>query len=152
MLISDWSSDVCSSDLLYRIEDIFHRLPFHWMWWPAIGGVAVGLGGLVDAHVLGPGYASIQALLDGSLTMQVVIALLAVKAIVWLIALGSGTSGGVLAPLLLFGGAAGSLVGLMLPGGSGFWAMIGMAGIISTSPHCRLPLPDRKSNSLNSSH
>src|SRR3546814_6874143 len=88
MLISDWSSDVCSSDLLYRIEDIFHRLPFHWMWWPAIGGVAVGLGGLVDAHVLGPGYASIQALLDGSLTMQVVIALLAVKAIVWLIALG----------------------------------------------------------------
>src|SRR3546814_2975593 len=83
------------SAALYRIEDIFHRLPFHWMWWPAIGGVAVGLGGLVDAHVLGPGYASIQALLDGSLTMQVVIALLAVKAIVWLIALGSGTSGGV---------------------------------------------------------
>src|SRR3546814_7624790 len=53
------------SAALYRIEDIFHRLPFHWMWWPAIGGVAVGLGGLVDAHVLGPGYASIQALLDG---------------------------------------------------------------------------------------
>src|SRR3546814_19223219 len=63
--------------------------------------------------------------------MQVVIALLAVKAIVWLIALGSGTSGGVLAPLLILGGAAGSLIGLMLPGGSGFWAMIGMAGIMS---------------------
>jgi H+/Cl- antiporter ClcA len=119
------------SAALYRIEDIFHRLPFHWMWWPALGGVAVGLGGLVDAHVLGPGYASIQALLDGSLTMQVVIALLAVKAIVWLIALGSGTSGGVLAPLLILGGAAGSLMGLLLPGGSGFWAMIGMAGIMS---------------------
>src|SRR3546814_13488729 len=96
------------SAALYRIEDIFHRLPFHWMWWPAIGGVAVGLGGLVDAHVLGPGYASIQALLDGSLTMQVVIALLAVKAIVWLIARGSGTSVGVLAPLLSLGGGAGT--------------------------------------------
>src|SRR3546814_16809155 len=128
MLISDWSSDVCSSDLLYRIEDIFHRLPFHWMWWPAIGGVAVGLGGLVDAHVLGPGYASIQALLDGSLTLQVVIALLAVQAVVWLVALGSGTSGGRRAPLQTLGAASGSLTGLMLPGGSGFWAMLGTDG------------------------
>jgi len=119
------------SAALYRVEDMFHRLPIHWMWWPAIGSVAVGLGGLVDAHVLGPGYASIQALLDGSLAIRVMIALLAVKAVVWLIALGSGTSGGVLAPLLILGGAAGGLMGLLLPGGSGFWAMIGMAGIMS---------------------
>jgi CBS domain-containing protein len=116
---------------LYRIEDIFHRLPVHWMWWPALGAVAVGLGGVIDAHVLGPGYASIQALLDGSLAMRVVIALLVVKAFVWLIALGSGTSGGVLAPLLILGGAAGCLMGHVLPGGAGLWAMIGMAGIMS---------------------
>lgn len=119
------------SAALYRIEDLFHRLPIHWMWWPAIGAVVVGLGGLIDAHVLGAGYASIQALLDGSLAMQVVLALLVVKAIVWLVALGSGTSGGVLAPLLILGGAAGCLVGLALPGDPGFWAMIGMAGIMS---------------------
>lgn len=116
---------------LYRIEDLFHRLPVHWMWWPAIGGIVVGIGGLIDAHVLGAGYASIQALLDGSLTTQVLLALFAVKAIVWLVALGSGTSGGILAPLLILGGAAGCLVGLVLPGDPGFWAMIGMAGIMS---------------------
>ncbi|WP_454884315.1 chloride channel protein [Sphingomonas oryzagri] len=119
------------STALYRIEDGFHRLPVHWMWWPAIGAVFVGLGGLIDRHVLGSGYASIQALLDGSLAMRVVVALLFVKAAVWLIALGSGTSGGILAPLLVLGGATGCLAGQLLPGDGGFWAMIGMAGIMS---------------------
>lgn len=65
------------------------------MWWPAIGGIAVGLGGLIDAHVLGAGYESIRGLLEGSLAVRVVVSLLIVKAVVWLIALGSGTSGGV---------------------------------------------------------
>ncbi|NML11967.1 chloride channel protein [Sphingobium sp. AR-3-1] len=119
------------STSLYRVEDLFHRLPVHWMWWPAIGAIVVGFGGLIDAHVLGAGYQSIQALLDGSLTTRVVVALLVVKAVVWLVALGSGTSGGVLAPLLILGGAAGCLLGHLLPGGPGFWAMIGMAGIMS---------------------
>ncbi|TPG14631.1 chloride channel protein [Sphingomonas oligophenolica] len=119
------------SALLYRIEDLFHHLPVHWMWWPAIGGLVVGLGGLIDAHVLGAGYGNIQALLDGSLVARVVLALLVVKAVVWLVALGSGTSGGVLAPLLILGGALGALAGQVLPGASGFWALIGMAGILS---------------------
>jgi CIC family chloride channel protein len=119
------------SQLLYRVEDLFHRLPVHWMWWPAIGAVMVGLGGLIDAHVLGAGYGNIQSLLDGALAVRVVLALLVVKAIVWLVALGSGTSGGVLAPLLTLGGALGYLVGLLLPGTPGLWAMIGMAGIMS---------------------
>jgi H+/Cl- antiporter ClcA/CBS domain-containing protein len=116
---------------LYRIEDMFHRLPVHWMWWPAIGGVAVGLGGLIDAHVLGAGYENIEALLGGAPATRVVVALCVVKAAVWLIALGSGTSGGVLAPLLILGGALGYLLGLGLPGEPGFWALIGMAGIMS---------------------
>lgn len=119
------------SAALYRIEDLFHRLPLHWMWWPALGAVVVGLGGLIDAHVLGAGYASIEALLAGSLALRVVLALLVVKAVVWLVALGSGTSGGVLAPLLILGGAAGAMIGQGLPGGAGFWAMAGMAGIMS---------------------
>jgi H+/Cl- antiporter ClcA/CBS domain-containing protein len=119
------------SFLLYRIEDGFHALPIHWMWWPAIGAVVVGLGGLVDSRVLGAGYGSIQALVDGNLIVKAVIVLLVVKAVVWLVALGSGTSGGILAPLLILGGCAGFLMGQFLPGDPGFWAMVGMAGIMS---------------------
>ena len=119
------------SAMLYRVEDAFHRLPVHWMWWPALGGIVVGVGGLIDARVLGAGYANIQALLDGSWAVRVILALLVVKAIVWLVALGSGTSGGVLAPLLIMGGAFGALLGQFLPGSVGFWAMIGMAAMMS---------------------
>ena len=119
------------SFILYRIEDGFHRLPIHWMWWPAIGAVVVGIGGLFDLRVLGAGYGSIQDLLNGSLVVRAVLLLLIVKAIVWLVALGSGTSGGILAPLLILGGCAGFLIGQYLPGDPGFWAMIGMAGVMS---------------------
>jgi H+/Cl- antiporter ClcA len=119
------------SFLLYRIEDGFHALPVHWMWWPAIGAVVVGIGGLFDIRVLGAGYSSIQALLDGDLLVRAVLLLLIVKAVVWLVALGSGTSGGILAPLLILGGCAGFILGQYLPGDPGFWAMIGMAGIMS---------------------
>ena len=116
---------------LYRIEDAFHALPIHWMWWPAIGAIVVGIGGLFDLRVLGAGYGSIQDLLDGNLVVRAVLLLLVVKAIVWLVALGSGTSGGILAPLLILGGCAGFLIGQYLPGDPGFWAMIGMAGVMS---------------------
>ncbi|WP_373276316.1 chloride channel protein [Sphingomonas agri] len=119
------------SFLLYRIEDGFHALPIHWMWWPAIGAVLVGVGAIFDVRVLGAGYGSIQDLLNGSLLVQAVVTLLFVKAAVWLIALGSGTSGGVVAPLLILGGCLGFLLGQYLPGDPGFWAMIGMAGIMS---------------------
>ena len=119
------------SFILYRIEDGFHRLPIHWMWWPAIGAVVVGIGALFDVRVLGAGYDTIQSLLDGNLVMRAVLLLLVVKAVVWLVALGSGTSGGILAPLLILGGCLGFLIGQYLPGDPGFWAMIGMAGVMS---------------------
>jgi CIC family chloride channel protein len=119
------------SVVLYRIEDGFHALPVHWMWWPAIGAVVVGIGALFDLRVLGAGYGTIQDLLDGNLVVSAVLLLLVVKAVVWLVALGSGTSGGILAPLLILGGCAGFLVGQYLPGDPGFWAMVGMAGIMS---------------------
>ncbi len=119
------------SFLLYRIEDGFHRLPIHWMWWPAMGAVVVGIGGLFDIRVLGAGYGVIQQLVDGNLLVKAVVILLVVKAVVWLVALGSGTSGGILAPLLILGGCAGFLIGQYLPGDPGFWAMIGMAEIMS---------------------
>jgi H+/Cl- antiporter ClcA len=126
------------SKLLYRIEDAFHRLPIHWMWWPALGAVVVGLGGLIEPRVLGAGYSNIQDLLDGRLLLSAIARLLAVKVAVWLVALGSGTSGGVLAPLLIIGGALGAVAGHWLPGGSGAWAMLGMAGVMSAA--MRAPL------------
>ncbi len=116
--------------LLYGIEDAFEHLPIHWMWWPAIGGVAVGLGGLIEPRALGVGYDVIADLLGGHMVMRTVLVILIVKAVIWLVALSSGTSGGVLAPLLIFGGAAGWLVGLALPGDPGFWALLGMAAML----------------------
>lgn len=116
--------------LLYKLEDAFEHLPIHWMWWPALGGVAVGLGGLVEPRALGVGYDVIADLLTGSPAAQVVVSILLVKTVIWLVALSSGTSGGVLAPLLIFGGAMGWLVGLALPGASGFWALLGMAAML----------------------
>ncbi len=126
------------SKSLYLIEDGFHRLPVHWMWWPALGSIIVGLGGMVEPRVLGAGYDTIQSLFDGSLALKALALLLVVKAAVWLVSLGSGTSGGILAPLLIIGGAAGALIGLWVPGGSGAWAMIGMAAMMSAS--MRAPL------------
>ncbi|HEX4738509.1 MAG TPA: chloride channel protein [Allosphingosinicella sp.] len=123
---------------LYRVEDLFHRLPVHWMWWPAIGAVVVGLGGLIEPRVLGAGYNNIQDLLDGSLLLKAALLLLVVKAVVWLTALGSGTSGGILAPLLIIGGALGAIAGFWLPGGPGVWALLGMAGVMSAA--MRAPL------------
>ncbi len=113
--------------LLYRAEDLFEMLPIHWMWWPALGGVIVGLGGLVAPGALGVGYDMIGALLTGHMPPAEVGRLLLVKAVIWIVALASGTSGGVLAPLLILGGALGALEGSFLPGGSGFWALLGMA-------------------------
>src|SRR3546814_1301018 len=88
---------------------------------------------IIEPRVLGAGYNSIQDLLDGSLALKAMLLLLAVKAVVWLVALGSGTSGGILAPLLIIGGAFGGLIGLVLPGGPGPWAMIGMTGVMAAA-------------------
>jgi len=116
--------------LLYALEDWFERLPVHWMWWPALGGAVVGLGGLIEPRALGVGYDVIADLLTGHLTLRAVLLLLLVKAAIWLVALSSGTSGGVLAPLLILGGAAGWLAGLALPGEPGVWALLGMAAML----------------------
>ena len=117
--------------LVYAFEDLFQKLPLHWMWWPAIGAVFVGIGGIVEPRVLGVGYDTIHSLLRGEFVGAAVIGLLVAKALVWSIALGSGTSGGVLAPLLILGGAVGALVGSWIPVGDiGLWALIGMAAMM----------------------
>lgn len=117
--------------LVYACEDLFQKLPLHWMWWPAVGAVFVGIGGVIEPRVLGVGYDTIHSLLRGELLGMVVTSLLIAKAVVWAIALGSGTSGGVLAPLLIIGGALGALVGSWIPvGDPGVWALIGMAAMM----------------------
>jgi CIC family chloride channel protein len=119
------------TQMVYASEDLFLRLPIHWMWWPMLGGVVVGIGGLIEPHALGVGYDNIAALLQGRMSNGDALRLLIVKGIIWSIALGSGTSGGVLAPLLIMGGALGAVFGSVLPIGSiGFWALLGMAAIM----------------------
>ena len=114
--------------LVYACEDAFARLPIHWMWWPALGGVAVGIGGLIDPRALGVGYANIAQMLHGAMPPLPGLELLVVKAAIWAVALGSGTSGGVLAPLLIMGGGMGAALAPLLPAASaGFWPMLAMA-------------------------
>jgi len=116
---------------VYAAEDAFQRLKIHWMWWPAIGGLAIGLGGLVFPQALGVGYDTIGALLQGSVTTRVILGVLLVKCFIWAVSLGSGTSGGVLAPLLMMGGALGGLEAMFLPNeGAGFWPLISMGAIL----------------------
>jgi CBS domain-containing protein len=117
--------------LVYGFEDIFTKLPIHWMWWPAIGGLCVGIGGLIEPSVLGVGYDTIHKLLLGDIVGPALLALLIGKSLVWAIALGSGTSGGVLAPLLMMGGALGAAMAPIIPlGDGGLWAAIGMAAMM----------------------
>lgn len=100
--------------IVYWIEDVFEKLPIHWMWWPAIGGLAVGLIGYFAPHTLGVGYDNIITMLSGEATLALMINLCFFKFLSWAIALGSGTSGGTLAPLLTIGGAAGAIFGSLV--------------------------------------
>ncbi|MFZ4288642.1 chloride channel protein [Variovorax sp. HJSM1_2] len=120
------------SSALYKVEDLFGKLPIHWMWWPAIGGVVVGIGGWLQPRALGVGYDVIGDLLHNRLALGVVCAVLAVKAIIWVVALGSGTSGGVLAPLLMMGAGLGVVLGHVLPGpDAALWPLVCMAATLS---------------------
>lgn len=119
------------TNLVYWFEGLFDRLPIHWMWWPAIGGLGVGLIGLVDPRVLGVGYELIHELLRGELVGAALIGLLISKSLAWSLALGSGTSGGVLAPLLMIGGVLGTLEAQWIPAGNAsLWAMVSMAAMM----------------------
>ncbi len=118
---------------VYKAEDLFGRLSghVHWMWWPMLGGLVVGLGGLVEPRALGVGYDTIHDELLGRLGLETLALLLVVKLVIWAAGLGSGTSGGVLAPILMLGSALGGIVGHALPGASpGLWALVGMAAAL----------------------
>ncbi len=117
--------------LVYAFEDLFRKLPIHWMYWPIIGGFFIGLGGLINPRTLGVGYDTIRLLLSGGQVGLALISLLIVKMLSWSIGLGSGTSGGVLAPLLIMGGALGALEAHFIPVGNvSLWVMVSMAAIM----------------------
>ena len=116
---------------VYASEDFFGRLPLHWMWWPALGGLVIGIGGYIFPQALGVGYDVIGELLQGDTPLRLLVGVLLVKSTIWAVSLGSGTSGGVLAPLLMVGGALGGLEARFLPeAGPGFWALISMGSVL----------------------
>lgn len=125
---------------VYRSEDTFKKLRghLHWMWWPTIGGLIIGFGGLIDSRALGVGYGTIHAELLGQLGIGALLLLLCVKLAIWSCGLGSGTSGGILAPVLMMGAAIGGVLGHLLPGAQpGVWALIGLCaalGGVTRSP------------------
>jgi H+/Cl- antiporter ClcA/CBS domain-containing protein len=106
---------------VYAVEDLFEKLPIHWMWWPALGGIAVGLIGYFAPDTLGVGYDNITREISGNLAVKALAILCVLKFVSWTIALGSGTSGGTLAPLFTIGGAMGALLG---------------AASLRIAPHC----------------
>jgi H+/Cl- antiporter ClcA/CBS domain-containing protein len=133
------------TQLLYAVEDGFEKLPLHWMWWPALGGVAVGAVGWISPRTLGVGYDNITSILSGSLPWRALLALGLWKFVSWVISLASGTSGGTLAPLFTVGGACGALLGIaasrLFPS-AGFdpriAALVGMASLFAGASHTLL--------------
>jgi CIC family chloride channel protein len=126
--------------LMYGFEDGFEhfcgRLNIHWMWWPAIGGIGIGLGGIFFPRGLGVGYDNIAELLRGNAPIFLLVGVVVAKSLMWAFSLGSGTSGGVLAPLLMIGAALGeSLARLahMPVETQALWALLGMGAMLSGS-------------------
>ncbi len=100
--------------IVYALEDGFEKLPIHWMWWPAIGGIVVGVVGYFAPSTMGVGYDNIRNVLAGNLTINTLLVFCFLKFISWAVSLASGTSGGTLAPLFTIGGAMGALVAVGL--------------------------------------
>jgi chloride channel protein, CIC family len=120
------------SAAIYKVEDTFEHVPLHWMWWPAIGGLAIGIGGVIFPPALGVGYDVIADLIAGNMVWHLVLGILLVKSTMWALSLGSGTSGGIVAPLLMMGAALGAAFAHFLPHtGAGFYPLVGMGAVLA---------------------
>ena len=131
--------------IVYWLEDMYDELPIHWMWWPALGAVVVGVVGLMDPRTLGVGYSNINAILGGEFVGKTLLMLVVLKFISWSIYLGSGTSGGTLAPLFTIGGGIGSLLGslaILVAPTAGvdihLAALVGMGAMFAGASHALL--------------
>ena len=123
---------------VYAVEDAFAKLPIHWMWWPAMGAVAVGVVGYFAPHTMGVGYDNIENIVAGNIVGRALIILFVLKFVSWAISLGSGTSGGTLAPLFTIGGGLGGVLGVaalhLFPGlgiDPKIAALVGMAAMFA---------------------
>jgi H+/Cl- antiporter ClcA/CBS domain-containing protein len=122
------------SKAVHFFETMFEHLPIHWMWWPAIGGVVVGLCGYIFPESLGVGYSVIQHLISGDSTWKLLAGILIIKSLSWSFSLGSNTAGGILAPLLMIGGALGAALGHLMPiMTTGAWVLVGMCAVLSAA-------------------
>lgn len=128
------------SKSLYWIEDQFERLPIDSTWWPAIGGLALGVIGLFFPRVLGVGYETISAILQNHLATSVLLTVMVFKTLALLLSLGSGTSGGLLAPTFMSSAAMGSLFAICVnhffPGAHlapGACALVAMAAVFGAA-------------------
>jgi CIC family chloride channel protein len=123
---------------VYAVEDLFARLPIHWMWWPALGALPVGIVGIIAPRTMGVGYDNIEQMVSGTLTGKTLAFLCIWKLISWTFSLGSGTSGGTLAPLFTIGGGLGATcalgLGLVAPSigmDPRIGALVGMAAMFA---------------------
>ncbi|HEY5212102.1 MAG TPA: chloride channel protein [Acidobacteriaceae bacterium] len=122
------------SKAVYFFERVFEHLPIHWMWWPAIGGLGIGLGGWVFPRALGVGYSVMQQMISGNAGWELLGGILIVKSLIWTFSLGSNTAGSILAPLLVIGGALGGAMGHLMPVMSrGAWVLVGMTSVLSAA-------------------
>lgn len=122
------------SKSVHFFEKMFEHLPIHWMWWPAIGGLVVGLCGYIFPESLGVGYSVIQQLISGDSTWKLLAGILIIKSLSWAFSLGSNTAGGILAPLLMIGGALGAALGHLMPiMSTGAWVLVGMCAVLSAA-------------------
>ena len=136
---------VFTTRFVYWLEDLYEELPIHWMWWPMVGAVVVGLIGLIDERTLGVGYSNIEGIIGGRIAGIAVLSLIVLKFISWSVYLGSGTSGGTMAPLFTIGGGIGALFGeIAASAAPGLGvdphvaALVGMASIFAGASHALL--------------
>lgn len=133
----------------YGVEDAFEKLGkrfrIHWMWWPAIGAVIVGIAGILEPRTLGIGYDNISGLLSGTIAGRALVILVVLKFLSWAIYLGSGTSGGTMAPLFTIGGGIGAGIGWLavsaapfLGVDAGVAGLVGMAALFAGASHALL--------------
>jgi CIC family chloride channel protein len=128
------------SKLLYWVEDLFEKLPVDPLWWPAIGALGLGIIGYFVPRVLGVGYDTISDILNAQLALKILLIVMIAKAVALVISLGSGTSGGLLAPMFMssaaMGGAFAMLANHIFPGAGlapGAFALVAMGAVFGAA-------------------
>src|SRR5271156_3205755 len=131
---------ICFTKALYWVEDQFDRLPIDDLWHPAIGALGLGIIGFFIPRVLGVGYDTISDILNNNLGLKLLLLVAICKALAMVISLGSGTSGGLLAPMFMssaaLGGAFAMVLNLIFPSlhlSPGAYALVAMAAVFGSA-------------------